>query len=118
MGDWTAEFVGKGYREGASGPEEYDCWALCVEIKKRQGMQVPMNIFGWRRVLRRLRAGERPREYDLVLFEDIETGVVFHAGTMVNESDFLHSCKEAGGVVVDRVSRYPAYIRLVARYVG
>jgi len=35
------DLIGKPYAHGARGPEEYDCWGLCVEIYKRGGIVLP-----------------------------------------------------------------------------
>ena len=114
--DWLQSFVGKGYREGATGPDEWGCWELCVHIVAARGLHVPGNIFGWRKVLRKLEPREKPQRLDIVLFDDPETGVVAHAGTMWDEDNFLHSAKEFGGVVIDRLKRYPAGVRMIVRY--
>ena len=114
--DWMLEYVGKGYRQDATGPEKWGCWELCVEIKQRQGVRIPSSLFGWRRILRRLQSGEAPRKFDIVLFSDPETKIVVHAGTMFNEVDMLHSAPEFGGVVLDRLSRYPKHVRAIVRH--
>ena len=114
--EWLQSFVGKGWRKNATGPDEWGCWELCVHIKERQGVRVPNSLFGWRKILRRLRPDEMPRKFDVVLFSDPETGVVIHAGTMYDAENFLHSAKEFGGVVIDRLRRYPASVRAIVRY--
>ena len=114
--EYFQSFVGKGYREGATGPDEWGCWELCVHIAAARGVAVPEGIFGWRRVLRKLESDEKPRRFDIVLFNDPETEIIAHAGTMYDDENFLHSAKEFGGVVIDRLARYPASVRAVVRY--
>lgn len=36
------DLIGKPYRLGATGPNEFDCWSLTVEVAKRFGVTVPM----------------------------------------------------------------------------
>lgn len=42
MTHWTAKFMDVGYREGASGPDEYDCWHHVRWVQRVQfGIDVP-----------------------------------------------------------------------------
>jgi len=35
------DLIGKPYKLGARGPEEYDCWGLCMEVYARAGVRLP-----------------------------------------------------------------------------
>lgn len=56
LGDLVSDLVGKPYRAGARGPEEYDCFGLVAEVYRRLGWTIPLeeetetDLFGERAI--------------------------------------------------------------------
>ena len=108
---WMLELVGTPY-------SEMNCWDLWLYVCERRCMHIPESIFGWRKLLRRVPQGEPMRAYDAVLLREPDLWIVHHIGVGYDAENFLHSAREFGGVVLDRVSRYAVKLRMVARPVN
>ena len=111
---WAADLIGKPYRRGACGPDDFDCWGLVRYVFEHvHGIAMPVvnvgqadadtpdnvaaikhaaAVSGWRP------SGERePAEHDIVLMTGIEGR---HVGVMVraNGALLLLHCIERVGV--------------------
>lgn len=38
------DLLGKGFRYGGRGPDQYDCYGLCMELYRRRGVELPSYI--------------------------------------------------------------------------
>lgn len=115
-----ADLIGKTYKSGARGPEQYDCWGLVMEVASRNGQELPdyevdaydknavmvltrieKNLKKWRR----WPDGQEPRPGLIVAFQLNKPGEITHAGFMVGNKTFIH-CIQKKGVVIEPTERY------------
>ena len=95
---YAVTHLGKPYRNGAKGPEAFDCSGFVYYVFRRFDIAVPISTDGLNRI------GYEISRSD-VLVGDL---VVFrikrehHVGIMMNRTDFIHASKSRG-VVVDNV---------------
>lgn len=102
-----SDLVGRRFKEGATGPAEWDCWGLAVEIFRRFGIELPdyrlncesvaggfaENRGEWLRC-----AGEIPVPALLVFTTQ---GICDHIGVYLGAGKFIHA-HESAGVVIAR----------------
>jgi hypothetical protein len=109
--------IGKGYRIGASGPDEYDCWSLAVEATRRLGGKVlPLwQVEQMTRcdVLRAFREHREEIDAEVVVGETMTGDLVCdvrrgHIGVLVRGGydAVLHASRERGQVVLERLDDF------------
>jgi cell wall-associated NlpC family hydrolase len=89
--------LGKPYKNGAKGPDAFDCSGFIYYIYQRVGIAVPVMTEG------QIKSGydvsrDSVQPGDLVFFK-IKNDL--HAGIMINRKDFIHSSKSRGVAVDD-----------------
>jgi peptidoglycan DL-endopeptidase CwlO len=95
----AVNLLGKPYRNGAKGPDSFDCSGLVHFVYKKAEVTLPVSTDPL------IKAGyEIPRENilpgDLVFFK---VSGDFHVGILVNRNQFIHSSKSKG-VAVDELN--------------
>jgi cell wall-associated NlpC family hydrolase len=102
----TADLIGKPFKSGAKGPEEYSCWGLSVEVFRRFGFVLPnyqldcATIDNGMPTLKKQWvqcAGEIPVPA-LIVFTT--NGMCDHVGVYLGFGKFIHA-HETAGVVID-----------------
>lgn len=95
------DLLGKPFRLGGRGPNDYDCWGLCLELGRRVGLAfpndfTPSNVYD-QDALIRLHADddferlEKPEPYCIVTFR-IKRPFVDHCGFVLPDVNyFLHT---------------------------
>jgi cell wall-associated NlpC family hydrolase len=121
------------YCEGGRTLAGLDCWGVCLEVFRRQGIEVPdvfagadqlqvklnqagvsaldwiASLFGaWRRV-------PEPVVGSAVVFRDVDGNAV-HVGVIVAPNRFLHASRRTG-ITVCRLDRPPWPDKLLGAYV-
>lgn len=103
------DLIGKEFKDGGRGPDEYDCWGLVTEVFKRFSIEIPdykisceakAEINGqinterpkWLRCM-----GEMPVPALVVMMEQ---GVCNHTGVYIGNGQFLHA-RERSGVAIE-----------------
>ena len=94
--------LGKPYKNGAKGPDSFDCSGLVHYVYKRSGINVPVSTNGL------LKAGyEIPKGNvlpgDLVFFKIKKD---LHVGIMLNQREFINASKSRGVAVDDVDASY------------
>ena len=94
--------LGRPYRNGAKGPDKFDCSGFIYYVYQRVGVTAPVATEG------QIRSGYGVargvvRPGDLVFFK-IKGDL--HAGIMINKKDFIHSSKSRGVAVDDVDENY------------
>lgn len=103
------DLIGKPFKYGARGPQEYDCWGLVQEMLRRSGID-PID-YGW---------SEQGAAIQLLMLEaesqqcwqkcEMQEGAVLlfrvgrfvsHVGFAINGTQFIHTWQGVGGVVVE-----------------
>lgn len=114
------DLIGKPYRLGATGPDEFDCWSLTVEVAKRFGVTVPMiDCAALGRAEISAVAGKRrhnlafetndPKSGDVLL--SLRLG---HIGTVI-DGKVLHTHRRHG-VVLERMESFRSLYRDAQAY--
>lgn len=107
------DLIGKPFQDGGRGPETFDCWGLCLEVFRREGVMLRdyrlccYDAEGFDRNFR----DELPR-WNRYQWPDIPVPavitirfnepVVNHVGVYIGDMKFLHT-REKTGVVVERI---------------
>jgi cell wall-associated NlpC family hydrolase len=96
------DLVGKPYRNGAKGPDAFDCSGFVHHVYKRSGVVLPVSTEPL------LRSGyETSRETvlpgDLVFFKIKRE---LHVGILLSKNQFVHSSKSRGVAVDDLNAAY------------
>ncbi len=100
-----SDLIGKPFKDGARGPDAYDCWGLAVEVFRRFGVEMPDyriscgSVTGgviekrneWVRCV-----GEIPAPA-LIVFTT--AGITDHVGVYLGGGKFIHAHRSAGVVV-------------------
>ena len=103
------DLIGVPYVLGARGPDSYDCYGLMMELHRRQGIEIkdyksptiPGEIAALFVCEAAVRWNECKNEIGACLL--IRAGGMIHIAMMLNEFDMIHTWKDSGGVVVERV---------------
>lgn len=92
-----ADLIGKPYRDGARGPDAYDCLGLAMEMARRLGLEVPDFVSSEEELHRQL-AGDGSALASMPRIEQPEPGCVVllrgvpaHLGVMLDRWWMLHS---------------------------
>ena len=103
------DLIGKPYRKGGRGPEDYDCAGLVVEVLRRRGIELAIpetpdaeadQLTAMRQILNaQWEAIERARPGCLVFFR----GVPGHVAVMLNATRFIHVAEDVGQVCIERL---------------
>jgi len=120
-GTLIADLVGKRFKDGARGPDLYDCWGLCIEAFRRFGYELPEypigafeaekihdQIIADRDKWQELTEPERPC---LVLMRLGTIDLVNHCGVYLGNNLMLHT-REKTGSVIERINT-PVYKAIV-----
>jgi peptidoglycan endopeptidase LytE len=92
--------VGKPYRWGGSGPNEFDCTGLVIYSFNAVG--IPLNRdLNW---MFSLPKADQIQRGDLVLFRDTYKSGISHVGIAVDSNSFVHAADVTYGVIVSSLS--------------
>lgn len=108
--NYAVGYVGKPYKNGAKGPDAFDCSGFIHHVFKRFDVNLPYTTEELDRV-----GYPIPRDGavagDLVVFRIKRS---YHIGIMVNGSDFVHASLSRG-VAIDNVEQ-PYWKRSIVRF--
>lgn len=109
MKHWAYPLIGKPYKAGAAGPDEFDCIGLVrYYFKERHGLDLPdyhlasnLSLLAFTRATGWVRQTGSPQDDDVLLLEKLERR---HVGIVVSTAEglgLLHSdgAGDAGSVV-------------------
>lgn len=126
--NWS-DLIGRPFAYGGRGPDEYDCYGLLMELKRREGVQLPdykspsdaasiAAIFASE--LRLWRPAELSVGSVLLFLIPAQRGrqPYFHVGYALGHGDFIHTWEKSGGVTVERLSDWMPRFKGAYRYVG
>ena len=110
----VTDLIGKPFVDGGRGPEAYDCWGLCVEVFRRQGVELRdyklccHDSAGFDGLFQEaLSQWERREEPNIpapsvVAIRFNHPVFINHVGVYIGNGRFLHT-REKTGVVVERI---------------
>ena len=110
------DLLGKPYKEGARGPDYYNCYGLAIEVAKRMGHTVPdmfklirsdkndLHDVNYVIDIEGLMKTETPNFGDVVIFFNSK-GRVYHCGIVLKNGDMIHCNKN--GVHILKITDYP-----------
>jgi hypothetical protein len=110
-----ADMVGKPFRRGARGPDEYDCWGVLQAILRRMGHSPTDYPTSPELVLQVIADEWEPIRIDQllpgdgILLRSTDPAYEWHIGVAVDPWNMLHA-REGAGVCVERIEG-PAYKR-------
>ena len=118
-----ADLIGKPFTKGGRGPDEFDCFGLVAEMKRREGNPIPERESPEGDVgMAMLLAAQIPLCDELTGPESgaivaIRVGrFVHHVGYMVNETHMLHAWKHCGGVTLEPIAIWAPKIEGFYKY--
>lgn len=89
---------GKPYRNGAKGPDAFDCSGFIYYVFKRWGVILPKNTEGLMRIGYEVKRNNI-RPGDIIIFKVKKE---LHSGIVLNKNEFIHSSKSKG-VGIDNI---------------
>lgn len=118
----ATDLLGKPFRDGGRGPDAFDCWGLCVEVFRREGVTLrdyrlycydTEGFFqNFHDELPRWDRHEWPNiPVPAVVAIRFNTYVVNHVGVYIGDGKFLHT-REKTGVLIERIES-PAWRRRI-----
>ncbi len=96
--DYSMNLLGKHYRNGAKGPETFDCSGFVYYVYGRFNVAVPVSTAGLNRTGYAI-SKDDVAAGDLAIFR---ISGDYHVGIMINRVEFIHASKSRG-VVIDSV---------------
>jgi len=119
-----SDLIGKPFAEGARGPEAYDCVGLAIALQRRMGRDVPdfastldelhQNYAEGGGLLGPAICIPRPVAGCVVLLRMLADER--HLGVMLDEFRMIHTSRETGGVVIERILAGPWQRRVLGYY--
>jgi len=98
----SASFIGKPYRNGAKGPDAFDCSGFVYYVFRQSRIVLPVSAAGILKMGYQIsRDGIQPG--DLVFFKISKE---LHVGIMLNGREFIHASKSRGVAIDDVDSSY------------
>lgn len=96
--DYAVTLLGKNYRNGAKGPDSFDCSGFVYYVYGRFNVAVPVSTAGLNKT-----GYEVPRDdispADLAVFRISSD---YHVGIMINRLEFIHASKSRG-IAIDSI---------------
>ncbi len=96
--DYATTLLGKPYRNGAKGPETFDCSGYVYYVYARFDLSLPVSTEGLSRIGREV-SREDMMVGDLAIFK---IGADHHVGIVINGLEFIHASKSKG-VTIDSI---------------
>lgn len=124
MADFNpVDYIGIPYRDGARGPDAYDCYGLVRHLMALRGIDIPdYRSPEDRRLVSAIFRSElrlwTPAEPDYGKVPLFRVPGMFHCGFMLNNDDFIHTWEHSGGVCIERLSDWTARLVGVYEYSG
>ena len=113
------DLIGKPFKDGARGPDAYDCWGLAMELFRRQGItlpEYPISAMATQMIALAMSTHEHewiklagPQPGCLVVISISCSTWANHVGVYIGDNKFIH-CYRSTGVVVDHLSRWQSRI--------
>jgi cell wall-associated NlpC family hydrolase len=94
--EYATTLLGRPYRNGAKGPQAFDCSGLVHYVYERFDMTVPVSTEGLSRIGYEVSRDEMTAG-DIAIFR---ISGDMHAGIMINDLEFIHASKSRG-VAID-----------------
>lgn len=118
----VTDLIGRPFIDGGRGPEDFDCWGLCLEVFRREGVALRdyrlccYDTEGFARNFQDALPGWRRHEWPdvpapAVVAIRFNTSVVNHVGVYIGDGRFLHT-REKTGVLIERIDS-PAWRRRI-----
>jgi len=95
-----ADLVGKPFKSGGRGPDEYDCYGLVIEIYRRLGIEIPnytVNALDFRAVNAIYQEGkklwilvDKPEILDILAIK-FNSPVINHVAVYLGNHQFIHA---------------------------
>ncbi|MCX5810010.1 MAG: C40 family peptidase [Proteobacteria bacterium] len=98
----AVNMLGKPYKNGAKGPDSFDCSGLAYYVYKKSGVSLPVSTDKLIRIGYEIQRSE-VLPGDLVFFKIKKD---LHAGIMLNSREFIHASKSRGVAVDDVDTNY------------
>lgn len=105
------ELHGRPYRNGAKGPDAFDCSGFIHYVYKRWGIILPVNTEGLLKIGYEINK-QHVLPGDIVIFKIKKD---FHAGIMLNKDEFIHASKTKG-VGIDSIENNHYWKKAVVTY--
>lgn len=117
------DLIGIPYETGGRGPNCYDCYGLIKHILNKDGIEIPdyLSPDDAKKVVAIFHS-------ELRLWEETELahGSIllfrvpgnFHVGYFLEDDQFIHTWKDSGGVVIERLSEWKRRLVGIYKYVG
>jgi len=96
--DYATTLLGKPYRNGAKGPDTFDCSGYVSYVYSQFGVAIPVSTDGLSKAGREVSRGDILMG-DLAIF-DIKGDL--HVGIVINRLEFIHASKSRG-VTIDSI---------------
>ena len=96
--DYAITLLGKHYRNGAKGPDTFDCSGFVYYVYGRFNVALPLSTAGLNKTGYAI-SKDGVTAADLAIFR---ISGDYHVGIMVNRIEFVHASKSRG-VVIDRI---------------
>lgn len=121
----VTDLLGRPFKLGGRGPENFDCYGLVMELFKRQGISLPDYVSPDDRasisalITCELRLWERCESAPGTLVVLRVPGNM-HCGYTLSRTQFVHAWEQSGGVVKEHLSEWQHTKRVLGfyRYVG
>jgi cell wall-associated NlpC family hydrolase len=115
------DLIGIRYKEGGSDPESgLDCYG-CVSAYLNAELNIGLPAVAppahrWREYVAIYYPPLPPiQKYDILMFEELEPGLVNHIAVMVSQTDFIHAGSKYGGVVCEPLDRARDLVTAIGR---
>lgn len=118
------ELIGIPYRDGARGPEAYDCYGLVLHLyRELLGIDLPdYTSPDDRRLVSAIFRSElrlwQKREPGFGAVPLLRVPGMFHCGFMINDTDFIHTWEHSGGVCIEPLSDWTPRLVGIYDYAG
>lgn len=110
-----SDLLGKPYKEDGRGPDEYDCFGLCIEVLRRVGIMLPQEVYSHNyeslsstiieaKTTNYTRL-EKPEPYCLVVFI-VTPPLATHVGIVLKDCKRFINTREKVNVCIEKL-RHP-----------
>ena len=112
------EQIGKKYKWGANGPEQFDCSGFTKFVYAKQGIPLPRISKEQAKVGQLIRFNNL-KKGDLLFFDSKRSSTVSHTGIYLGDNKFIHASSTKHSVVISRIdtSYYKEHFKWGRRFI-
>ena len=113
MFDDYLDLLGRPYKLHGRGPDEYDCYGLCMEVLKRRGIALPQEIYldtheSWAETVAHAKVTdfvrlEKPRPFCIVTFI-VAPPLVTHIGVVLEDCRKFINTRNKVNVCIEKLN--------------